>query len=85
MVSKLAQDDFAGAQYIIGTVGKDKAHFMGLADPFRTSWLLRGGMENLLMDSGLDPKAVESPAFHESAWAEGDLAPVVVELTFLVG
>jgi hypothetical protein len=37
------------------------------------------------MDSGLNPKAVESPAFHESAWAEGALASVVVELTFLVG
>ena len=57
MVSKLTQDDFAGAQYIIGTVGKDKAHFMGLADPFRTSWLLRGGMENLLMDF------LENPGF----------------------
>ncbi len=35
--------------------------------------------------SGLNPKAVESPALHESAWAQGALAPVVVELTFLVG
>lgn len=41
MVSKLTEDDFAGAQYVIDTVGGDKAHFMGLPDPFRTSWLLR--------------------------------------------
>ena len=37
MVSKLKPDDFAKVQYIIDKVGKDRAHFMSLNDPFKTS------------------------------------------------
>ncbi len=62
MVSKLTADDFAGVQYIIDKVGTDRAHFMGLPDPFRTSWLLRGGMEGLLLDYVLDPGLVHGLA-----------------------
>ncbi len=62
MVSKLKPDDFAKVQYIIDKMGKDRAHFMDLTDPFKTSWLLRGGMENLLMDYMLNPGLVHSLA-----------------------
>ena len=58
MVSRLTDDDFAGVRYVIDTVGKDKAHFLGLGDPFRTSWVLRGGMEHCLTDYVLNPGLV---------------------------
>jgi uroporphyrinogen decarboxylase len=31
-------------------VGEKRAHFIHVTDPFKVSWHLRGGMQNLLMD-----------------------------------
>jgi uroporphyrinogen decarboxylase len=62
MVSKIRPDDFAGVQYVIDKVGGDKAHFMLITDPFKVSWRLRGGMQNLLMDYMLDPGLVHDLA-----------------------
>ncbi len=55
MVSRLTDEDFAGMQYTIDTAGKDRAHFLFMGDPFRTSWVLRGGMEHYLTDYLLNP------------------------------
>ena len=56
MVSRLEAEDFAGVQRVIDRVGRDKAHFVMISDPFQISWFLRGGMENLLMDYILEPQ-----------------------------
>ena len=58
MASRLSCDDFAGVRYVVDRVGNEKAHFVAVTDPFKTSWLLRGGMEKLLLDYSLDPALV---------------------------
>ncbi|MCK4244008.1 MAG: hypothetical protein KAX20_00095 [Candidatus Omnitrophica bacterium] len=60
MVSKLKPDDFTGVKYIIDKVGRNKAHFTNILDPFKLSWRLRGGMQNLLMDYVLRPQLVHA-------------------------
>ena len=80
MVSKLKPDDFAKVQYIIDKVGKDRAHFMSINDPFKTSWLLRGGMENLLVDYKLDPGLV-----HGLARIATDFSMAVVDMAAKIG
>mgnify|MGYP000129574869 CR=1 FL=1 len=80
MVSKLEPDDFEKVQYIIDKVGKDKAHFMSVPDPFRTSWLLRGGMEHLLIDYMLNPKLV-----HELARIATDFCIAVIDMAVKIG
>ncbi|MDH5694893.1 MAG: hypothetical protein OEZ47_17485 [Gammaproteobacteria bacterium] len=80
MVSKLKPDDFAKVQYIIDKVGKDRAHFMGLTDPFKTSWLLRGGMENLFIDYMLNPGLV-----HDLARIATDFSMAVIDMAAKIG
>lgn len=80
MVSKLKPDDFAKVQYIIDKVGKDRAHFMGLPDPFKTSWLLRGGMENLFIDYMLNPGLV-----HDLARIATDFSMAVIDMAATIG
>lgn len=55
MGSKLDPEDFSGVRYLIDKVGKEKAHFVCITDPFKVSWRRRGGMQHLLMDYVLDP------------------------------
>ena len=62
MVSRLEDDDFARIRYVIEKVGDSKAHFVMLPDPFKISWRLRGGMQQLLMDYMLDPPLVHDLA-----------------------
>lgn len=62
MVSKLGPEDFAGIKYIIEQVGPSKAHFALIPDPYKISWRLRGGMQNLLMDYILQPELVHDLA-----------------------
>ncbi len=62
MVSRLKPDDFTQVQYMIDKVGKDKAHFLTIMDPFKVSWRLRGGMQHLLMDYVLNPQLVHNLA-----------------------
>jgi len=58
MVSKLKDKDFNKVQYITGKVGDSKFHFMFISDPFKLSWQLRGGMQNLLIDYITNPDFV---------------------------
>ena len=62
MVSKLVMEDFAGVQYVIDKVGREKAHFVSITDPFKVSWRRRGSMQNLLADFLLDPEMVHGLA-----------------------
>ncbi len=50
IVSRLSLDDFEQIRYVSGRLGKHKAHFLALNDPFKISWMLRGDMANLMMD-----------------------------------
>lgn len=61
-VSKMTHDDFAKVKYVIDKVGKDKAHFVSITDPFKSSWRWRGGMQNLLVDYATDPEMVHKLA-----------------------
>jgi uroporphyrinogen decarboxylase len=58
MVSKLDPKDFAAVKYVIDRVGREKAHFVTVQDPFKIAWNLRGNMENLMMDYILNPELV---------------------------
>ena len=69
MARRLSKDDFAGIRYVIQKVGPGKAHFVGVTDPFKISWLLRGGMEYLLMDYHLNPELVRALMRVATDWA----------------
>jgi uroporphyrinogen decarboxylase len=62
MASRLTRDDFARIRYVIEKVGKEKAHFVTVSDPFKINWNLRGSMENLLMDYIDNPELVHGLA-----------------------
>ena len=62
MVSRLEADDFSRVKYVIDNVGKDKAHFVSITDPFKVSWRRRGGMQGLLIDFALNPQMVHDLA-----------------------
>ena len=62
MASKLEPNQFSVVEYWAEKMGRDKAHFILLADPIKTSWELRGGMANLLMDYILQPDLVHALA-----------------------
>lgn len=80
MVSRLRPEDFANVRHVIDQVGRDRAHFMSIPDPFKTSWLLRGGMEKLLMDYVLNPGLV-----HSLARIATDFAVAVVDMAAEIG
>ncbi len=54
MAGHLEDEDLAPVHHMIERLGCDWAHFLILTDPFKLSWRLRGGMENLLIDYALD-------------------------------
>jgi uroporphyrinogen decarboxylase len=56
MAAMLRREDFATAEYVYDRT--DKARCLAVLDPFKISWRLRGGMENLLMDYALHPRLV---------------------------
>ncbi len=58
MTKKIKKSDFFGPEYIINRIGKDRAVFLLISDPFKLSWKLRGGMEKLLMDYVLSPQLI---------------------------
>jgi len=80
MASMLEPHDFAQVEYVIDRVGEEKAHFVAIMDPFKVSWLLRGGMENLLMDYVLNPGLV-----HGLARVATDFCMAAVDMAAGVG
>jgi uroporphyrinogen decarboxylase len=58
MVSKLDVKDFEAVRYVIDRVGRSRAHFVTVQDPFKIAWSLRGSMELFLMDYVLNPELV---------------------------
>jgi uroporphyrinogen decarboxylase len=61
-VSRISPDDFSKVKYVIDKVGKEKAHFVCITDPFKSSWRWRGGMQNLLIDYIQNPQLVHDLA-----------------------
>jgi uroporphyrinogen decarboxylase len=80
MVSNLDRGDFETVKYVIEAAGRDRAHFVTITDPFKTSWSLRGGMENLLFDYGLDPALV-----HQMMRMATDYAKAAIDIAVEVG
>lgn len=62
MAAMLEPGDLRSSKYVIDKLGEDKAHFVGISDPFRMSWLLLGKMETLLMEYILNPQMVHGLA-----------------------
>jgi uroporphyrinogen decarboxylase len=79
-VSKITPDDFAKVKYVIDKVGKEKAHFVSVTDPFKSSWRWRGGMQNLLMDYVLNPQMV-----HELANIASDFDNAAIDIIASLG
>jgi uroporphyrinogen decarboxylase len=46
--------DFLMLQYVVGKIGKKRAHVFTIPATFRWSWSLRGAMQNLLLDYVVD-------------------------------
>lgn len=80
MVSKLSISDFEGVKYVINDIGKDLAQFMNISDPFKMSWTLRGGMQNLLLDYRLNPKLV-----HELAHITTEFNLAAIDIASQIG
>lgn len=80
MVDKLNIDDFANVQHVIHKLGKSKAHFVMITDPFKVSWRLRGGMQHLLTDYILDPGLV-----HDLARISTDFDMAAIDIAIKVG
>jgi len=80
MVSRLEPDDFTRVHYVINKVGKDKAHFLAITDPFKISWRLRGGMQYLLMDYVLSPQLV-----HDLARIATDFDMAIIDMAIKIG
>jgi len=77
---KAEEDDFAGVRHLIDRVGKDKAHFVCVTDPFKVSWRRRGGMQHLLMDYVLNPELT-----HDLARIATDFDMAAIDMAVEVG
>jgi len=80
MASMVERSDFAGVQHLIEQVGKEKAHFVCITDPFKVSWRRRGGMQHLLMDYALDPGLA-----HDMARVATDFGMAAISMAVEVG
>jgi uroporphyrinogen decarboxylase len=80
MVSRLEADDFSRVKYVIDNVGKNRAHFVSITDPFKVSWRRRGGMQGLLIDFALNPRMV-----HDLARIATDFDKAAIDMIAEVG
>ena len=63
MVSQLnVEEDCRGTLFLLDRLGTSKSHVFDILDPFKVSWYLRGGMENLLIDYYINPAFVHDLA-----------------------
>jgi uroporphyrinogen decarboxylase len=80
MVSKLTPDDLDNARFTVEKSGREKAIMVWLEDSFKLSWQLRGGMEHLLLDFGMNPTLV-----HDLARVTTDYNIALVEMLSKIG
>lgn len=80
LIGKIKADDFANVKHVVNRMGKDKAHFLMMTDPFKISWLLRGSLEKLLVDYILNPQLV-----HALARITTDFNKAVIDMAVKTG
>jgi uroporphyrinogen decarboxylase len=73
-------DDFDRARYVMEQLGPNVAHFVSLADPFKTSWLLRGSFEHLMLDYVRRPQLV-----HDMARISTDFGLAIIDIASEIG
>lgn len=56
MADRVSPADFENAAYVIDKIGSDRAHILSMNGPFQEGWLVRGGMDKLMMDYNTDPE-----------------------------
>jgi uroporphyrinogen decarboxylase len=54
--------DFLMLQYVVGKIGRERAHVFTIPATFRWSWSLRGAMERLLLDYAANPELAQALA-----------------------
>jgi uroporphyrinogen decarboxylase len=80
MTTIISSDDFDKERYMVENVTDDKACMMWCEDPFKVSWMLRGGLEKLLLDYALNPSLV-----HDLARITTDFNFAVIEMASEIG
>lgn len=80
MASRLDEDDFAQIVQVMRRLGPDRAHVVSMPEPFKISWRLRGGMEQLLIDYATDPDMV-----HGLSRVGTDYCLAIVEMSARLG
>ncbi len=55
MADRVSWEDFERAAYVIDKIGSDRVHILGINGPFQEGWLVRGGMDKLLIDYIANP------------------------------
>jgi len=80
MTKILSPEDLDPERYMVEQVGDTKACMMWCEDPFKISWMLRGGLENLLLDFALNPSLV-----HDLARIATDFNFAVIEMASEIG
>jgi uroporphyrinogen decarboxylase len=80
MTSILSADDLDDERYMVEQVGDKKACMVWCEDPFKISWMLRGGLEKLLLDYGMNPTLV-----HDLARVSTDFNLAIIEMASQIG
>ena len=80
MVSKLESEDLADLEYLVERLGDTRLCGVLLTSPFKLSWLVRGGMENLLIDYIQTPELV-----HDLAQISTDYNLALIERAAKIG
>lgn len=80
MTSILSPDDLDKERYMVEHVGDRKACMMWCEDPFKISWMLRGGLEKLMLDYALNPTLV-----HDLARVATDFNLAIIEMAAKIG
>ena len=80
MTKILRPEDLDPERYMVAQVGDQKACLMWCEDPFKISWMLRGGLEKLLLDYALNPSLV-----HDLARIATDFNFAIIEMASEIG
>ncbi len=80
MTSILSSEDLDKERYMVEHAGDKKACMMWCEDPFKISWMLRGGLEKLLLDYALNPSLV-----HDLSRIATDFNLAVIEMASQIG
>ncbi len=79
MASRISVDDLKSAQYVVDRL-PDKAHAMSINGPFQETWLIRGGMDKLMVDYVANPQFA-----HDCTRVTTELNKRVIEIAAELG